>query len=129
ENIPMEFVGPTGEKVATPRAIAKAAMCCLAEAWPQALAFADLCRQARHRLSGASVDAALADQDAIALRTAFLASYANDPRGMIELRPRALKLVNQLGARPTASALARWQATLGDASYIVNQRHESVPVP
>ena len=49
DNTPMEFIGPKGAKVATTKPIAKAAMCVLADEWPETLKFDELFRQARLR--------------------------------------------------------------------------------
>src|SRR5262249_18600810 len=71
----------------------------------------------------------LLSEDLVTLGSAFLASYAVDACGMVELRLRPLRLTNTVSERPTASPLARWQVTHEGHENITNLRHESVPVP
>jgi len=137
DNTPLEFIGPKGAKVATTKPIAKAAMCVLAESWPKTLGFDELCRLARLRLGVGHVSNVPPfghvgnvphDEDAQGLQSAFMASYAYDTSGMIELRLRPLPAVNKVGQRPVACPMARWQAKHEEREHIVNLRHEAVPV-
>jgi methyltransferase-like protein len=127
ENTAAEFVGPAGEKTATREPIVKAAMCCLAEAWPQALPFETLCQQARTRL-GSAADPQLASRDTLTLGSAFLSAYAGTSSGMIELRSRPLPVAGRVSDRPTASPLVRWQAVQGEEGRVTNLRHERLSV-
>ena len=118
------FRAPQGAKLTTRGAIVKAAMLVLAEAWPQALPFAELAQAARAKLdraTGAAAAPARAAQDNTQLCNSLLQSYAVN---VVELRLRSPRLAATPSARPRASPLARWQA--GEGLPLTNLRHEPV---
>jgi methyltransferase-like protein/cyclopropane fatty-acyl-phospholipid synthase-like methyltransferase len=121
-----EFRSPSGATLATVTPITKAAMAVLAESWPLAMSFKELCRVARGRLEENPLlvpDAATLARDAEALGVDLLQCYTV---GMIELRMHTPNITLQISDRPVASPLARRQAERGNT--VTNLRHESLPV-
>jgi methyltransferase-like protein len=101
--------------VSTNIPVVKAALVCLYEAWPQALAFDALCDAVQARL-GQAGDAANA-----LLATKLLQCYLTN---LVALHVYPPRLVLRAGERPTASLLARHQAKTG--RRITNLRHRIV---
>jgi hypothetical protein len=85
----------------------------LSNAWPEALHFSDLLARSA-ALTGEAPDA----ED---LSEILLATYTS---GVIELRVRRPRCVSTVNRRPTASPLARWQATHG--TTVTTLRHARV---
>jgi methyltransferase-like protein/SAM-dependent methyltransferase len=120
---PEMFESPGGVGLAGRDPIVKATMLCLADLWPRALPFAELCRQARSRLTGGPTDHEPSNHDMELART-LLQCYASAPGDLLELHVFQPPFVTEVSARPRASALARYQAASG--SRITNLRHESL---
>src|SRR6266404_2852060 len=117
-----QFHGLGGAEIASRKPIVKAALLVLAEAWPQALPFAELRTLARARLSGGAIqDAASIAQDTQQLGQFFLRCYMTALTNLVELSPRPLRLAKRAGDRPRARPLARWQASVGP--HATNLRH------
>jgi methyltransferase-like protein/ubiquinone/menaquinone biosynthesis C-methylase UbiE len=118
-----QFRGPDGT-LSTPHPIVKAAMCYLAEIWPRAVPFATLGAVARSRLGGGpGPDAVAAARETQVLGTSLLECYTS-PYQLVELHVAPPPLVAEVGERPVASALARFQAAAG--ATVTNLRHEIV---
>ena len=100
----VEFRGPHGAALTTDHDAVKAALVALGEAWPRALAVADL------------------DGDAVC--EALLRAYAVN---LVQLHVWAPEIANAPSERPVASALARLQAAAG--TRITNLRHGTIDVP
>jgi methyltransferase-like protein/SAM-dependent methyltransferase len=113
-----QFRGPH-EVMATTQPLVKAAMVCLAEAWPRWLPFAELCTAARRRLGDGAHDAA---EDRQLLATSLLDGYLSTR--LIELHVDTPHFTTEISARPLASPLARYQAQKVDR--VVNLRHEVI---
>jgi methyltransferase-like protein/ubiquinone/menaquinone biosynthesis C-methylase UbiE len=140
--------------LSTPHPIVKAAMVLLRQAWPRAVPFEALVKEARTHLAQGSAPqphspketglALLCEapegpsgnsacpvslgphnsvDDARVLGTCLLECYAS-PFGLVELHAHAPRLVQEISARPLASALARVQAQA--SAVVTNLRHEMV---
>jgi methyltransferase-like protein/SAM-dependent methyltransferase len=120
-----EFRGPRDLVLATSTPLVKAALACLADAWPRPLPFAELRTLARRRLDdGSPDDPVLARADTQTLRKALLTAYARPGEPLVELSLRPPAFATEAGERPVASALARLQA---ESNHLVtNLRHERV---
>ncbi len=118
-----EFEHPSTLKLRTPDPLMKAAMTCLAEAWPQALAFPELRAAARARLGVASPSKELVDRDTSHLGERLLNCYLSE---LVELHLHTPVLVTAISARPMVSPLARLEAATKRA--ITNQWHQVVDV-
>jgi methyltransferase-like protein len=110
-----EFRGPD-HSVWTDYPALRAALRCLAEVWPAALAFDALWERVRARLPHAG-----GDGDRRSLPQALLDCYL---AGMVELHLRPPALAVEAGERPRASALAQFQAAAGQP--LSNLRHRTV---
>ncbi|OQW93901.1 MAG: hypothetical protein BWK79_08720 [Beggiatoa sp. IS2] len=84
--------------------LAKATLTILYQQWPQAVKFADLVQQATVQLS--NNDYQVTEQQELLLAEVLLKCYLG---GVIEVFTTPLRLVTNVSAYPTASALARWQ--------------------
>jgi hypothetical protein len=118
----------------------KAALVCLAQQWPRALAFDELRRQARALLGRGSLlgcslettpqqggvpdDPAQVEHDRRQLSQALLAAYAGASNALVELSLRPPRFAAQVSDRPEASRLARLQAAAG--AQVTNLRHHQV---
>jgi len=116
-----QFRVPSGATLSTTNPIVKAAMTILAERWPQAILFSDLCTAARSRLGNQPSAPPVAAADAQALGTDLLQCYAG---GVVELRLRAPRFVMAASNMPIASPVARFLAEKG--LRVTNLRHERV---
>jgi methyltransferase-like protein len=103
--------------------IVKAALTCLGEIWPQAMAFDQLLANARTRL-GTPEHAAGNEEDAQVLAKALLSAHASAGQEFVELRLRPPVFTAQVNECPLASPLARLQAETGP--HVTNLRHEIV---
>jgi SAM-dependent methyltransferase/methyltransferase-like protein len=112
---PEEFRGPDGALFTTADPLLRAALLCLAEAWPRALAFDDLAARAAARLPAAPAGGpgVLAGP----LLGAYLAH-------VVELHVHAPAYVPDATERPLASPLARLQAA--DSPRVTNLWHRTV---
>jgi methyltransferase-like protein/cyclopropane fatty-acyl-phospholipid synthase-like methyltransferase len=118
-----EFTTEAGITLTVTAPIARAALRCLGEAWPRALAFDALCSQARARLGYDSAESDAARQDALALGKALLTAHASN-EGIVELWLRPPAFAAEVSERPVASPLARLQAE--DSQLVINLRHDGV---
>jgi methyltransferase-like protein/SAM-dependent methyltransferase len=123
---PEEFTSAGGLTLTVTAPIAKAALVCLGEAWPQALPFQTLRARARERLGGAPLEGDVAGRDAHALGRALLSAYATGGDALVELSLRPPPLTTEISERPVASPLARLQAH--STHRMSNLRHEVVSV-
>jgi methyltransferase-like protein len=120
-----EFQTPDGLKLSTPEPLVKAALLCLAEAWPRSLSVEVLLRQAKERLrtsEGEPVAVTAADRQM--LGHTLLNFYASASTSLIELYLHPPRFAVEVGACPLASPLARLQAERG--SVVTNLRHQTV---
>jgi SAM-dependent methyltransferase len=100
----VEFRGPRGATITTDHDAVKAALVALGDAWPGAVAVAEL------------------DGDAVC--EALLRAYAVN---LVQLHVWTPEIATAPSERPVASALARLQAAAG--SRITNLRHGTIDVP
>jgi methyltransferase-like protein/cyclopropane fatty-acyl-phospholipid synthase-like methyltransferase len=120
-----QFRGPSGVTLNSSVPLAKAAMLCLAEAWPRALTFSELREHARARLQpDFQPDAAAIAKDAQTLGQCLLTCYTSASSSLLELHVHPARFVMEIAEKPTASPLARLQATAGP--HATNLRHETV---
>ena len=101
-----EFRGPRGAALRTDDPQARAALLRLREIWPLSMQFSELLAQA-----GGS---------ALALAEMLLRAYSG---GLLELHTLPSQFTVNVGERPTASPLARWQAQ--DAGIVTTLGHTS----
>jgi len=104
--------------------IVKAALVCLNERWPQAVACPELAAAARLLLETKAVEAAGksgSSVDAQALGASVLTAFS---KGLCELHTHPGSFVLAASERPRACPLARHQAGQGDS--VINCRHERV---
>jgi methyltransferase-like protein/2-polyprenyl-3-methyl-5-hydroxy-6-metoxy-1,4-benzoquinol methylase len=120
-----QFQGPDGATLTVRQPLAKAAMLCLAEAWPRAIPFDTLRTMARVRLNLApETDAATRARETLILGQCLLTAYTSVSARLVELHVQAPPLVVEISERPDASPLARLQAAAGP--HVTNLRHELV---
>jgi methyltransferase-like protein/SAM-dependent methyltransferase len=119
----VEFQSPAGISLKSTDPVAKAAMVYLAEVWPQAMSFDDLLEVACERAAFARATQERAAEAMRRLGQCLLACYTAGG-GLVELHLYPPKFAATVGERPTASALARYQATQG--AQVANLRHELV---
>ncbi len=106
-----EFRSIKGQALATNHPLVKAAMLCLAEAWPRALHFDELLTQARRRLGvEASQKEATNTQDRCVLGGMLLQAYG---KNIVELHVYAPRFASTVPQRPVASPVARLQLRHG----------------
>ena len=117
----LEFRSSTGSSLSTRNPLLKAALVCLARAWPRAVPFAEVLTETCSCLAAAGVEppagAAAADGLAEALLQCFLV-------GLIEVQLHAPRFVPRVSERPVACPLARLQAA--DGERVTNLRHRMV---
>jgi methyltransferase-like protein len=106
----VEFKGPHGAGMSTRHPLAKAALTCLGEAWPRALAFEELLGR-------------VASKDARALAEIL---YWSAAAGLVELHACPVRCAARAGERPLASPLARLQLQHGEE--VTTLRHTTVTV-
>jgi methyltransferase-like protein/cyclopropane fatty-acyl-phospholipid synthase-like methyltransferase len=127
-----EFVGLHEMKLTSTDPIVKAAIVCLAEAWPRAVSFHDLLTQAQKRLdaaaralpAGAPTNRATAEEERFVLAKAILTAYAGGSNNLVELWLRPPSFAATVSDRPLASPLARLQAAAGPT--VSSLRHQAV---
>jgi len=133
-----QFRGHDGALLSFAHPVSKAAMVCLAEAWPRALSFGELLAAARARLecAGPSPGPAVptsgsgepqpvtefsSDADAQVLAANLLKAFQYS-RSLVELHSHHVPLACRAGNRPRTSAVVRYLAR-GDG-LVTNLRHE-----
>lgn len=128
--VPLDDVTVVGFKVAggqglqTGSAITKAALVCLAEIYPQTIAFADLVRAARQRLSAARRSAVSERLDGARLSDDLLIAYTMP--GLIYLHAWQPSITDTTAAKPATTPYIRWQAERG--TELTSLLHETVRV-
>jgi methyltransferase-like protein len=118
-----KFVMPTGMFIGTPRAITKAALLALTQQRPAAMTMRGLVAAAHvklHPLAAAQPSA----QDFETIANDMLQGYA---AGVIEFHAAPSAFTVDVGERPRASPLVRFQAQRG--GRVSTLRHESIMVP
>jgi len=116
---PEKFLGERESNFEINVPFAKAALICLAEAWPHAIPFVPLVGMARRRL-GREPDETL-DAEALKFFEALLQIYVP---GLVRLHVSPPQMATSPSERPLASPLARWQAAR--PGQITSLRHISV---
>lgn len=119
-----EFQTADGLGVTIGEPLLKAALCHLAEVWPQAVAFNELRSIARGRLGGPPVDANVQANDIQTLGRLLLSCYGTASDRLIELHVYPPRFSRAVAERPLASPLARLQARTNP--LVTNLRHSSV---
>lgn len=115
------YVTPGGASLTTMHPLGKLAMQRLASAWPESIAFLDLLvmidqalrgpkASASSRPAAATVDAPSSKESAVLGEFLLMAAAA----GVVKFHSLAPRFARMPGPFPTASALARWQASEGD---------------
>jgi methyltransferase-like protein/SAM-dependent methyltransferase len=123
------FTSPRGATVKSVDPLAKAALVHLAEVWPRAVRFDDLCLAARARLNGGGGDARAegkASEDVAVVGQCLLTCYLTGPDDLVYLGTHAPRFAADLGDQPLASPLARLQAAASDRA--TNLRHQTMPL-
>jgi methyltransferase-like protein/SAM-dependent methyltransferase len=119
-----EFRGPNDVWLRTNEPIMKAAMTHLAECWPRAVPFGELCRLARKRLDGSDPAAAVVQADRWNLGKTILTFYAAGSEVWIYLWLQQPEFATRVSERPVASPLARLQAPRGP--HVTSLLHQNV---
>jgi methyltransferase-like protein len=114
----VEFKSALGAVLRTDHRMSKAAIVTLAQAQPQAIAFADLVERARTLLGGAAPDL---DGEMEAMTNVLFQAFR---AGLVQLRREPARLTTAISERPQASPYARWQARTGP--LVTNLVHSSV---
>ncbi|MBL8799406.1 MAG: methyltransferase domain-containing protein [Planctomycetia bacterium] len=115
-----QFRLANGATMESTHPLAKAALCVLGERWPEALPFNELLALARAR-RGADVENV--EQDALDLAKFLMVVDAVRFARLLRRPPHWLR---QVSARPSTTALVRWQATT--ALPITNVWRQSMPL-
>src|SRR5262249_55034883 len=102
-------------------AIVKAALVCLAEAWPRAISFEALCQQARERLGGGDAGA-----DRRELGRHLLRLYGLAGARLVELWRCYPRFATHVSEWPVASPVARLMAEEGHPAPTM--RHRCIPL-
>ena len=105
-----EFVIAEGRSLTTNHPLAKGVLCFLASRWPASVPVGDLPLGGSPRGIAADMLIRLVEAEAI------------------ELRQQAPRVAAAIGARPVASALARFELSLG-LTMVTNQRHQCIDLP
>ena len=114
---PEGFVTPAGRTLTTSQPLTKAAFWILSGTWPQYLPFSDLLEKAQARVAARSQGAPAPDA-VQTLGTDLLNGFTIHA---VELHAAAAPFTSMLSQKPTASPLARYQATQGPD--VTNLRH------
>src|SRR5205823_3809746 len=119
------FRSQSGLTLSTSQPIVKAAIACLNERWPQAVAFSELVTMARSLLETKDVAVAPVgadnNSDGRTLGAALLTAFS---KGLCELHTHPGSFALSAGERSQACPLVRIQAAHGDS--VTNRRHERV---
>ncbi len=117
----VQFCGTDGATLSIDHPVSKAAILYLAEVWPQIVPFEALLSAARDHLAAAPDTAAL---DAQVLAANLLMAYSYSDK-LVELHTYAPPVASEVADCPTASHVARFQASRHNAR-VTNLRHERV---
>jgi methyltransferase-like protein/protein-L-isoaspartate O-methyltransferase len=123
-----QFRGHDGALLSINHPVSKAAMLCLAEAWPRAMSFEELLTAARRRLAREAKDGnhgSDGDLDAEVLGANLLRGHGYS-QSLVELHVHAAPVASVAGERPRASRVARLWTSQSDT--ITNLRHERLKV-
>jgi methyltransferase-like protein len=122
---PVTFHGARDAAISSSAPMVKAALACLADAWPESIPYSELLMRARSLLTGTDVPPAASDIDetnhARLVGGAILTCYT---KGIAELHVHAESFVFAPGEHPCACPLARLQASRGVP--VTNRRHERI---
>jgi methyltransferase-like protein/2-polyprenyl-3-methyl-5-hydroxy-6-metoxy-1,4-benzoquinol methylase len=121
------FTSPRGAVVKSVDPLAKAALVHLADVWPRALRFDDLCAAARTRLNAGGGGAATeveAREDILVLGQCLLTCYLTGPDDLVYLGTYPPRFAADVCERPLATPLARFQAAASNRA--TNLRHQPV---
>lgn len=117
---PVSFKSEKDGDVTTPHPLSKAAFLELGSIWPRWVRISDLLATAGARVSTAGGRPVTAEDEARLIRF-LLASYGAN---VTQLRSRACPFVTEISERPSASALARFQART--RTSVTNLKHQTV---
>ena len=117
----VQYRGTDGATLSIDHPVSKAAILCLAEAWPQAMPFAALMSVARARLA-ATPDAFKLDAQMLGANLLTAYSYSDK---LVELHAYPPPVARAVSDRPAASHVARFQASHHN-DRVTNLRHERV---
>lgn len=112
-----DFRTPEGWSMSTDHALAKAAILCLADAWPRSVPFGELVQLAEARLNGLGPG----DSRAPGLEHMLLAMYTGE---LVELHVQPPAFTLELSGRPVSSSLVRWQLQRG--TTVTTLRHTTI---
>lgn len=118
------FKSAGGQGLQTGSAITKAALACLAEVHPRALALTELVHTARQRLSAARRSMVSERQDRERLSNDLLVAYTMP--GLIQLHAWPAPIAGVVAAKPATTPYIRWQA--GRGAELTSLLHETVRV-
>ena len=119
----VSYKSPAGMSMGTNRPLLKACMQVLSAAYPATLPFESLRKQARELIGGAEpADPKQALEDIQVIAIGLLNCYMGSD--LVELHGMPINFAKQPGDHPTATALARLQAS--KAPMVTNRRHEVV---
>jgi methyltransferase-like protein/cyclopropane fatty-acyl-phospholipid synthase-like methyltransferase len=118
----VSYKSPSGMSMGTNRPLLKACMQVLAGNYPATLPFDQLRKQARELIGGDSADPKLIAEDTQVIAIGLLNCYMGSD--LVELHGVPISFTSQPGDRPTATPLARMQAS--KAPVVTNRRHEVV---
>ncbi len=116
-----QFKSPEGAILAIDHPISKAAILCLADAWPGCLSFDALLSAACTRIGCTPLAPDGQDAQVLGMNLFKAFSYSNN---LVELHVFTPPLLAQVPDRPLASPIARYMAKGG--SEVTNLRHERV---
>ena len=118
----ISYKSPNGMSMATTRPLLKATMQVLGNNYPATIPFDVLRKQARELMGGDSADAKLIAEDTQVIAIGLLNCYMGSD--LIELHGMPINFVKQISDKPTATPMARFQAT--KSATVTNRRHEVV---
>jgi methyltransferase-like protein len=114
---------PSGVKIGTGEPIVKAGLAVLVEAWPVAVPFEELYRQAREKLGG-QADEATAQRDRAELAGTLLKLYSIGGTGLVEFWRSYPAFERRVTEKPVATPVARLLASEGQS--IATMRHQCI---
>ncbi len=113
-----EFATPQGTRLSLRQPIARAALRCLAEWWPQAVSFHQLLHEARARVGGPEE----AGDERTLAETLFRCCHW----GLVELHLHWPRFTLEVSDRPVAHPVARYQAEHGNR--VTNVLHQTLAI-
>jgi methyltransferase-like protein len=120
----VQFTTAKGLGITLDHPFLKTSLGLLAESWPVALPFDEVCREARARLPSAAVTPDQAGEDRQHLAVALMQLYRQSSVDWVEFSHAPPRAHAAGGDRPLASPLARYQARRGP--MVTTLRHETV---